>query len=177
MKLSNKNLLWIFPVSAAICGIVAITMLRHGNSLVPDVNNLYQLNPEQQANYDSAIHFQKMATFFGVCTVLILGIWFLVAQFIKPPPPILPRTRLSAVVRAKKSRKYNVESFLQVQGRRDFDVRVRVNGNQERLISFTANGTSDMELRSGDQVTFTYEGGRVIRVENHTIGLFYDVSR
>lgn len=71
---------------------------------------------------------------------------------------------LLATVRAKRSRGDKQTSS------RDISLRVKHNGVDE-LIEFGKWGYGDIELRSGDTVALSFAGGKLIVVDNKTIGV------
>lgn len=71
---------------------------------------------------------------------------------------------LLATVRAKRSRGDRQTSS------RDFSLRVKHNGVDE-FIEFGTWGYDDIELRQGDTVALSYAGGKLIVVDNKTIGV------
>lgn len=74
-------------------------------------------------------------------------------------------------IRAKKSRGNKKNQ------NRTFDIRIINMDESEGLISFTNNSYDDFELRSKDQVAFSYEKDKLKIVQNFTISRYWTVNK
>jgi hypothetical protein len=85
-------------------------------------------------------------------------------------------TSYLAKVRAKRSRGHRSRrQKASGTGTRWFSIRVKNPDKTESLIEFWSDYYSDLELRQGDDVVFSYWRNRVYLVQNLTINRFYGI--